>query len=326
MPCHSHGSSLAKAFTRCPHPPPLYHANKTISMEPESAGEECAIISWGCDSFHRWRSCLIEAVIISVRADPLLFDKLVTEAKDELGSAGEPLIARFWMVLLRCCQRRPSPCSSPKHEGVHCEGCAIPRPYNWRGRVIRCTPAAVLSSLLFLESRISTWSRELRTGWDKKTKQKNNWAFFSLLGVLLQIAIIIIFHLKANGYLWCSHWGLGDDDFDLKPSHVKKRKTRRRRSRVWTSAGSAQSCLYREFIRPIRTENSAAWRYNIMYRATCLQDLSPEKCHLSCLRIHHWSWAHALFSQLCVRRFVFKWWDGYNDAVQTYALNERASK
>lgn len=150
MPCHSHGLSLAEAFTCCPHPPPpLYCANKTISMEPESAGEERTIISWGCDSFHRWRSCLIEAVIISVRTDPLLFDKPVTKGKDELGSAGEPLTACFWMVLLRCCPRRPSPCSNSKHEEVHCEGCVILRFYNWRGGVVWCTPAALLSSILF---------------------------------------------------------------------------------------------------------------------------------------------------------------------------------
>lgn len=150
MPCHSHSSSLAEAFTCCPHHPPLplYRANKTISMEPESAGEECAIISRGCDSFHRWRSFLIEAVIISVRTDPLLFDKLVTKAKDELGSAGEPLTTRFWMVLLRCCHRRPSPCSNLKHEEVHCEARVIPRPYNWRGCVFR----ALTSSCVVLYS------------------------------------------------------------------------------------------------------------------------------------------------------------------------------
>lgn len=147
-----------------PTPPPLYCSNKTISMEPESAGEECAIISWGCDSFHRWRSCLIEAVIISVWAAPSLFDKLMTNAKDELGSAGEPLTTHFWMVLLRRCQRRQSPCSDLKHEEVHRESRVILRPYNWRGCVVCGTPAAELSSILFLELRISTECWGLRTG------------------------------------------------------------------------------------------------------------------------------------------------------------------
>lgn len=161
---HSHSSSLAEAFTCCPPTPtpPLYRANKSISMEPESAWEECAIISWGCDSFHRWRSFLIEAVIISFWTDPSLFDKLVTKAKDELGSAGEPLTTRFSMVLLRCCQRSLSPCSNSKHEEVHCEGCAIPRPYNWRGCVFWCTPAAVLSSILFPVLRSSKLCRRPR--------------------------------------------------------------------------------------------------------------------------------------------------------------------
>lgn len=150
-----------------PTAPPLYRTNKAISMEPESAGEECTIISWGCDSFHRWRFSLIEAVIISVRTDLLLLDKLVTKARDE-SSPQESHVP----CIFECCYY-----AGARGPWVHVQTWSMKRciveAVRFRDLIIGqtdiwCTPAAaavVLPSILSLELRISTWCWGLRIGW-----------------------------------------------------------------------------------------------------------------------------------------------------------------